>query len=97
MELSKQRRQDIINALRRGTVPRSSLDKFAVGLGRFEGAIDQELQDCKVDRAVFKAVRGEYGCGKTFFLYHMETIYPFKFSPVGFPALKNVTSVGKYP
>ncbi len=67
MELSKQRRQDIISALRRGTVPRSSLDKFAVGLGRFEGAIDQELADVKVGRAVFKAVRGEYGCGKTFF------------------------------
>lgn len=67
MELSKQRRQDIISALRRGTVPRSSLDKFAVGLSHFEGAIDQELADVKVGRAVFKAVRGEYGCGKTFF------------------------------
>ncbi|MDA7918231.1 BREX system ATP-binding protein BrxD [Mariniblastus sp.] len=67
MELSKQRRQDIITALRRGTVPRSSLDKFAVGLGRFEEAIEQELSDVKVGRAVFKAVRGEYGCGKTFF------------------------------
>lgn len=67
MELSKQRRQDIISALRRGTVPRSSLDKFAVGLARFENAITQELSDVKVGRAVFKAVRGEYGCGKTFF------------------------------
>ena len=55
MELSKQRRQDIISALRRGTVPRSSLDKFAVGLGRFEDAIEQELSDVKVGRAVFKA------------------------------------------
>lgn len=67
MQLSKQRRQDIISALRRGTVPRSSLDKFAVGLEKFESAIDQELADVRVGRAVFKAVRGEYGCGKTFF------------------------------
>ncbi|MCP4481009.1 MAG: BREX system ATP-binding protein BrxD [Planctomycetaceae bacterium] len=67
MHLSKQRRQDIISALRRGTVPSNSLDKFAVGLGHFENAIDQELADVKIGRAVFKAVRGEYGCGKTFF------------------------------
>lgn len=67
MVLSKQRRLDIINALRRGTVPRSSLDAFAVGLEQFEDTIDQELAEVKAGRSVFKAVRGEYGCGKTFF------------------------------
>ena len=65
--ISPQRRQEIIDALRRGTVPRSSLDAFAVGLGSFESAVDEELQKVSSGGSVFKAVRGEYGCGKTFF------------------------------
>lgn len=67
MSLSPQRRQEIIDALRRGTVPRSSLDAFAVGLDRFNGTLDEELQSVKSGGSQFKAVRGEYGCGKTFF------------------------------
>lgn len=67
MSLSPQRRQEVIDALRRGTVPRSSLDAFAVGLERFEAALDDELQKVGAGGSVFKAVRGEYGCGKTFF------------------------------
>lgn len=67
MSISPQRRQEIIDALRRGTVPQSSLDTFAVGLERFEGALDEELKKVAAGGAVFKAVRGEYGCGKTFF------------------------------
>src|SRR5215217_3766083 len=67
MHISPQRRQEILDALRRGTVPRHSLDAFAVGLGRFEGAIDEELGRVKAGGSVFKAVRGEYGAGKTFF------------------------------
>ena len=65
--VSPQRRQEIIDALRRGTVPKSSLDAFAVGLERFESALDEELQKVASGGSVFKAVRGEYGCGKTFF------------------------------
>ncbi len=65
--ISPQRRQEIIDALRRGTVPKSSLDAFAVGLERFEPALDDELQKVAGGSSVFKAVRGEYGCGKTFF------------------------------
>lgn len=65
--ISPQRRQEIIDALRRGTVPKSSLDAFAVGLERFEAALDEELQKVARGGSVFKAVRGEYGCGKTFF------------------------------
>jgi hypothetical protein len=57
----------VIDALRRGTVPRNGLDALAVGLGRFEAAIDQELDRVAAGSAVFKAVRGEYGAGKTFF------------------------------
>jgi hypothetical protein len=67
MSLSPKRREEIIDALRRGTVPRSSLDAFAVGLGSFEGALDDELRKVSAGGSVFKAVRGEYGCGKTFF------------------------------
>jgi hypothetical protein len=65
--ISPQRRDQIIDALRRGTVPESSLDAFAVGLDRFEAAIDEELRKVSAGGSVFKAVRGEYGCGKTFF------------------------------
>src|SRR4051794_9882943 len=65
--MSLQRRDQIIDALRRGTVPQSSLDAFAVGLDRFEGALDEELKKVSAGGGVFKAVRGEYGCGKTFF------------------------------
>jgi len=67
MSISPQRRQEIIDALRRGTVPRSSLDAFAVGLEPFEPALDVELGKVSSGGSVFKAVRGEYGCGKTFF------------------------------
>jgi hypothetical protein len=67
MTVSPRRRQEIIDALRRGTVPHSSLDALAVGLERFEPALEQELLAVKGGGAVFKAVRGDYGCGKTFF------------------------------
>jgi hypothetical protein len=69
MTISPRRRQEIVDALRRGTVPHSSLDAFAVGLERFEPALEQELLAVKGGGAVFKAIRGEYGCGKTFFAH----------------------------
>nr|WP_205864210.1 BREX system ATP-binding protein BrxD [Planosporangium mesophilum] len=53
--------------MRRGTVPRSGLDVLAVGLDGFAAAIDAELDTATDGGAVFKAVRGEYGAGKTFF------------------------------
>jgi hypothetical protein len=40
---------------------------MAVGLNRFEQAISDELDTVADGGAVFKAVRGEYGAGKTFF------------------------------
>ncbi|GGO75917.1 ATP-binding protein [Nonomuraea cavernae] len=57
----------MIDALRRGAVPESGLDLLATGLGRFEAALDAELDAVAAGGAVFKAVRGEYGSGKTFF------------------------------
>src|SRR5882672_5378051 len=67
MAISPQKRQEILDALRRGTVPNNNLDAFAVGLERFEATLEDELQNVSAGGSVFKAVRGEYGCGKTFF------------------------------
>lgn len=65
--VSRQRRAEIIDALRRGTVPKNGLDTLAVGFDRFVSTLDQELDTVAVGRGTFKAVRGEYGSGKTFF------------------------------
>lgn len=65
--MSPRRRKDIVDALRRGTVPQQGLDILAVGLAKFEDAVDEELQTVSGGGAVFKAVRGEYGSGKTFY------------------------------
>lgn len=67
MSVSPQRRREIVDALRRGTVPRQSLDALATGLDRFEQALNDELEAVKAGSGLFKAIRGEYGCGKTFF------------------------------
>ncbi len=61
------RRRAVLDALRRGAVPDSGLDLLATGLDRFEHAVDEELQTAASGGSVFKAVRGEYGSGKTFF------------------------------
>lgn len=61
------RRRSVMDALRRGAVPESGLDLLATGLGRFEQAVDEELDTVAAGGSVFKAVRGEYGSGKTFF------------------------------
>ncbi|MFK0194899.1 BREX system ATP-binding protein BrxD [Kitasatospora sp. NPDC090308] len=65
--VSAARRRDVIDALRRGAVPENGLDLLATGLGRFESALDGELEAVASGASVFKAVRGEYGSGKTFF------------------------------
>ena len=64
--ISPQRRREIIDALRRGTVPQRGLDAFAVGTDRFAAAFDDELATVAAGGTGFKAVRGEYGSGKTF-------------------------------
>lgn len=65
--VSPRRRREILDALRRGTVPSNGLDQLAVGLGRFETELDAELSVVAGGGAMFKAVRGDYGSGKTFF------------------------------
>ena len=38
-EVSERRRLEVIDALRRGTVPSNGLDLLAVGLARFEASV----------------------------------------------------------
>jgi hypothetical protein len=66
-DISARRRRDVIDALRRGVVPTNGLDVLAVGLDRFVAALDDDLDRVAAGGSVFKAVRGEYGAGKTFF------------------------------
>ncbi|MEU7759091.1 BREX system ATP-binding protein BrxD [Micromonospora aurantiaca (nom. illeg.)] len=65
--VSPVRRREVIDALRRGAVPSAGLDLFAVGLDRFVGAVGEDLETVAAGGSVFKAIRGEYGSGKTFF------------------------------
>jgi len=65
--ISAARRDDIIGALRRGTVPSAGLDALAVGMESFAPTLQAELDTVATGRGGFKAVRGEYGTGKTFF------------------------------
>ena len=65
--ISSARREEIVGALRRGTVPNSGLDVLAVGIETFAATLDEELAAVAAGRGGFKAVRGEYGTGKTFF------------------------------
>jgi hypothetical protein len=65
--ISAARRDDIVSALRRGTVPSAGLDALAVGIDAFAPTLDEELTTVASGRGGFKAVRGEYGTGKTFF------------------------------
>jgi hypothetical protein len=65
--VSPARRREVVDALRRGTVPQAGLDLFAVGLDRFASALDDDIATVAGGGAAFHAVRGEYGSGKTFF------------------------------
>lgn len=65
--VSRARADEILDALRRGTVPETALDTFAVGLDPYRQTLEDELEQCARGRGRFKALRGEYGTGKTFF------------------------------
>lgn len=64
--VSPERRRGVIDALRRGTVPENGLDLLAVGLDHLAPTLDDELAAVGRGHAGFKAIRGEYGSGKTF-------------------------------
>jgi hypothetical protein len=66
MSISPKRRVEILEALRKGTVPQDGLDMLAVGLSPFEKTVDEDLRRVQEGGTAFKAIRGDYGCGKTF-------------------------------
>ena len=57
--ISAARRNDIVGALRRGTVPNAGLDVLAVGIDSFATTLDEELASVSSGHGGFKAVRGE--------------------------------------
>ncbi|MEN6609517.1 MAG: BREX system ATP-binding protein BrxD [Methanoregulaceae archaeon] len=57
---------NIINALRRGTVPASGLTRIAVGLAVEEDVIAKQLDYVAQGGGDLKFIRGDYGSGKTF-------------------------------
>ncbi|WP_328811364.1 BREX system ATP-binding protein BrxD [Rhodococcus sp. NBC_00294] len=67
MTLSPVRRREILQALRQGTVPSGNLDVLAVGIDKFEATVIEDLDAVSAGGSIFKAVRGEYGSGKTFY------------------------------
>lgn len=70
--LSPVRRREVLQALRQGTVPSGNLDVLAVGIDRFAPTVDDDLDAVAAGGSMFKAVRGEYGSGKTFFARWMQ-------------------------
>jgi adenosylhomocysteinase len=70
-ERKEQRRHEslnIINALRRGTVPADGLERIVVGLDVEEGAISKQLDYVGDGGGDLKFIRGDFGSGKTFFV-----------------------------
>ncbi|EME22379.1 BREX system ATP-binding protein BrxD [Rhodococcus triatomae] len=70
--LSPVRRRELLQSLRQGTVPDGNLDALAVGIDRFAATVDADLDAVAAGGRAFKAVRGEYGSGKTFFSRWVE-------------------------
>ena len=72
MALNKRSARDIVDALRNGTVPKTGLHEYAVGLERHMEAMEDQLnrisesRGSSEGRGEVKFVRGEYGAGKTF-------------------------------
>ena len=66
MGLNRRESINIINALRRGTVPAGGLERIAVGLEVEEGVIAKQLDYVAQSGGDLKFIRGEYGSGKTF-------------------------------
>jgi hypothetical protein len=57
---------NIINALRRGTVPAGGLERIAVGVDMEEGVIGAQFDYVAKGGGDLKFIRGDYGSGKTF-------------------------------
>jgi hypothetical protein len=64
--MNQRDREDIIQALRGGLVPRRGLHHLATGVEPLMRAVEQELDFVASGRGTAKWIRGEYGSGKTF-------------------------------
>jgi adenosylhomocysteinase len=67
-ELRRHESLNIINALRRGTVPADGLARIVVGLEMEEGAVSRQLDYVAEGGGDLKFIRGDFGSGKTFFV-----------------------------
>lgn len=67
-------RDTIISALRAGVVPRLGLQHIQVGRQREIAALLQDIERVSDGGAAIRFVIGEYGAGKTFFLFLMRQI-----------------------
>lgn len=72
--ISPQRLREVLDSLRRGTVPSRGLDVFAVGLERYSVALQEDLARVSEGAAAVKCIRGEYGTGKTFLARWIQTL-----------------------
>ena len=66
MTLSRRDIDHLFERLRSGVVPERGLDAFAVGIERKRAELHRMLKLAENDEGVFKFLRGDYGCGKTF-------------------------------
>ncbi len=67
-------RDTILNALRAGVVPRLGLQHIQVGRGREVDALVKDIDRIADGGAGIRFVIGEYGAGKTFFLFLVRQI-----------------------
>jgi hypothetical protein len=66
LSLNRTTALDIINSLRRGTVPGEGLHHLAVGIQLEIKTIRDQLDYVRTGKGDFKFIRGAYGAGKTF-------------------------------
>jgi hypothetical protein len=66
MDMRRMESINIINALRRGTVPAGGLERITVGLEVEEDVIARQLDYVADGGGDIKFIRGDYGSGKTF-------------------------------
>ncbi len=67
-------RDEIIYALRQGTVPPRGLELFATGLEPLVAQVRAELEHVGRGHGLSKWLRGDYGAGKTFTARHLAAV-----------------------
>lgn len=73
-QIKKRERNAIIKALASGVVPPTGLQYIAVGRERELDSFTNDIDDIAEGGTAFRLVVGEYGSGKTFFIYFVKNI-----------------------